>query len=837
MYSPSKKNQNENIANSNQTGGDYITGMSDPSSLRAPIISASTLSTIGFMAGVSSFDEIASFNTQKIGELIDAVTARIAVENASIIENQTKIADIEGQINAIPNGLQAEYDKANAEYIAIQSEYTTAQSRLTYEEGVLHDKLIALAELSSLSSMYESTIDGYQKEYSTIWESINENNRAIDSQNKIYEDRVRAYLDYQGRYSDFEKNRNSTLDALALNSSFLSTATSDYFSSSTLYGNLLNDYVNFSTQNMSVSQYLFGSTNKHLCSLMMVYSTQYANYASTSTALYLANMNVSSAQATYDYRNALSVELSSIIEYNMVEEELNKLLINFGIQSNTTGNVNDIEYFSNQVRPTGQELTYNTLLVMLSSLSSLVISTTHVRETLQENQTIIDLASLKAILDAADGEITAAQYAYYLAQENEKKVLSTIAGLEGRIRFADKLEDDYLSTLEGLSTIYIQELSLYNQRNLEIQGYVDTERLLNNYLRSSLLTLYLLSTQSSMYNISAGIYTESYIMYSTLEAVVQSTIDGYSTTKGYVTSTIEGLDAEVGELSFSVESQFGTLGTNATTYYTDLSSDLNNELDAYKYGVQEWNSFIAYITSELLIRKLNLYTSIDSITFSLAGATPEEQNNLTAERTRLSGLQASIQGIINSLNPLDIKFELVLLAIETERQNKASFVTTRTKLTKFEIEVLQNPTKHSVVQAEYIFQLGILNTRVMNINSNILQRNDLMSKLYDIINPQLTLLNGLNIFSFTLPDPLDVNVGPFNTDMTEYQLLPLLDYGLNITDYPLVFTDRVPSTITDLSVLPSSLFKTVRPVNDSDPGGYQRAPTNTMTRTEPPAPA
>jgi hypothetical protein len=82
-----------------------------------------------------------------------------------------------------------------------------------------------------------------------------------------------------------------------------------------------------------------------------------------------------------------------------------------------------------------------------------------------------------------------------------------------------------------------------------------------------------------------------------------------------------------------------------------------------------------------------------------------------------------------------------------------------------------------------------------------------MSALYTIINPQLAILNGLGLaFSYTLPDPLDTNIGPFNMDKTEYMLLPALNYGLDSLAYNLVLTTQGPSTITGTGTLPSIFY-------------------------------
>jgi hypothetical protein len=272
-------------------------------------------------------------------------------------------------------------------------------------------------------------------------------------------------------------------------------------------------------------------------------------------------------------------------------------------------------------------------------------------------------------------------------------------------------------------------------------------------------------------------------------------------------STLYGLDDEIAGLGVTVGGQFADLTNNSATFYQNVITDLNNDIDAYKYGLQEWNSFIGYLASELLIQKLNLYTAIDSITFALQGnITQEQQSILVGQRNRYGTLQTNIQGIINILNSLDTKFAILLQVVESERQDKLAFVNTRSILTGYEIQVLQDNTQYNVVQAQYIFQLANLNTRVQSINTNILQRNQQLTDLFNIINPQIAILNGLNIMSYTLPDPLDTNTGPFNTDKTEYELLHQLNYGLNQAMYPLVLTSLVPSTISDTSILPSNLF-------------------------------
>lgn len=763
MFTPSKKKQK---------GGAYITSTVDPSTLTTASVTSSTISTYG---------DIASLSISQISALIDTVTAQITIESATIVSTQTQITSIQTDIDRMPGGYQDVYDIANREYISVSTAYYSANGILERDRSTLSSMLDNLDRLSTLSSIYTSSLHGYETEYSTIWDNIQINNSTIASEDAAYQERLRNYMSYEVRYSTAVRKLDSTIAALAHNSSILSTATHDYLSTSTMYSALLEDYLRFSTINLSVSQYNYTSTNKYLSSVLDIQSTQLGKYMSTSTAYYIANLNVSTAQGIYDYRNALSIEQSTIIKYNDIENQLDQILGGSGSHP--------INYYATQRPPAGQELAYSTLYVMLSSLSNAVFSTTQVRERMEINQSTIFQNNLMSILNASDEVITQAQSTYNAALQNRSSVISTMSGLSTRIGLAELAEQRYASTLSTVSSTYALDISTYNGIMRSISTYYDNQSTLSSYLLSTLLTLSMLSTQSTLYNISAATYTQSYLAYSTTQGISQSSINGYSTIAGTMLSSVIGLDSEIATLSATVGSQFTDLNGKAATYYANVRTDLNNELDAYKYGVQEWNSFIGYICSELLIQKLNLYTSIDSVTFTL-------QTNIT--QSTMTGLidvkqgyitkQQTIQNIIDTVNNLDTKFATLLEVVETERRDKMSFVNTRSILTGYEINVLKDETHKSIVQSAYINQLGALNSRVNSINQDILQRNQQMGALYSIINPQMAIINGLNIISYVLPDPLDTNTGPFNIDMTQYQLLAQLDYGLNPAFYPLVLT-------------------------------------------------
>jgi hypothetical protein len=536
------------------------------------------------------------------------------------------------------------------------------------------------------------------------------------------------------------------------------------------------------------------STNTYLSSLLDYQSTQLGHYLSTSTSLNIANLTLAAAQAKYDYDMAVATETSTIISYNSIESQIRAL-----IESNTVqvGGGYSIDYYRNLTPPPGQELTYNTLYMLLSTMSVAMYSTSQNRHRLQQNHDLIEADTLKSILDILDDNISTAKYTYALELQNQSDVISTMNGLSTRIWYTDRTEQEWYVTMTSLSTTYLNDLSTYNGIKSSISSYLYVQDMLNKYLRSTNTTISLLTSQSSLNSISAASFMEKYILYSTLEGFAQSSILGYNSVRGSVRSTIEGLDSEIGTLTGTVGSEFIQFLANTTTYHNNLKTDLNNELDAYKYGIQEWDSFIGYICSELLIRKVNLYTAIDSVTFSLQdNITSERRDELNRTRNDYITTQTIIQGIINVLNVLDLKFLTVLQLIETERTNKGLFVDTRSILTNHEITVLQNDLQKSVVQNDYINQLANLNSRVNSINSNILQRNQLLTELYGIINPQIDILNGLNLFQYVLPDPVSTNAVGFNIEKSAYEILPQLDYGLNPELYPFVYNVRILETTT-----------------------------------------
>jgi hypothetical protein len=189
--------------------------------------------------------------------------------------------------------------------------------------------------------------------------------------------------------------------------------------------------------------------------------------------------------------------------------------------------------------------------------------------------------------------------------------LSTQAGYNLVIMANDR------STLNGLSSLQLYDQSTYNYLAGVIRGYNDIEALLSSCYRSTLFSISTLLNQSTMYNLSISMYTRAYYIYSSIEAIAQFSVNTYSTSIGYNNSSIRGYRNTADFLNGQVTTDIDNLNSQAAQFYLQKQDQLNNELNEFKYGVQEWNSFTGYLTSELLIYKLNLYTQIDSLTFNI----------------------------------------------------------------------------------------------------------------------------------------------------------------------------------------------------------------------------
>ena len=308
---------------------------------------------------------------------------------------------------------------------------------------------------------------------------------------------------------------------------------------------------------------------------------------------------------------------------------------------------------------------------------------------------------------------------------------------------------------------------------------------------STILKSHYISTllNQSTINHSIAMYAKQYYIFSTIEVLTQFSVNIYSIALSYNYSSILGYTNVADTYNTIILNNIDILNIQTEQFYIQKQSQLNNELDNFKYAVNEWKSFIEYLTSELIIYRLELYRQIDSITFNFQHTLTQDQIDINIiRRSQLTILQSNIQDIINALTPLDIPFNSILTNINSEIIDKTIFINIRSTLTAYEIQVIQTSTLQFVpdFKTAYLQEIDNLNTCVLNIEPQIANRN----KNYDtdisyILNVQLPLVFNLMIddqpiFShISQPDPIDTSIITFTSRKNEFILYSTINYDFD----------------------------------------------------------
>lgn len=970
MYSP-ERNAIE------QDGGAYISTFYDPSSLVTPVVTPSTLSTLLYFANLSSFNissfaQISQLTIDQINALIRAVQQQIGIENQAITDNSAQIQTIQTSIDRHPDGLQDTYNLVSEQYQSVLRAYGNASS-IQYQDSInLQQQIDYMKSLSSLSTVYGSSIKGYQDAYSTLYKEISFDNAVIAIEESTFQGLTQAYTYNLSTYQDALFNYNSSVYALSTNSTFLSVASYQYWSVSRVYDEDVKQFTWLSSQ-ASIAQVYYLSTQSYLDYLNRLSSLQTQWYLSTNDALTLASTNLRAAQATVDYRNALNDELNAIAAYNSYYDQLIALenltgtavyvpqmanivpvqwntatLVNttvnadtsvkpttggqqqfaitpqltipfsltftlptnarasagkttyFGLTNTNSSAVPTLAYFmindagqlsygpvygstavagasSTEVLASGTlpankivltydgnalEFTYNSKIYLLPqigekvtyatiqifsdttdsykmeysnqanvdytlgrmtgggntedeyiqeggaanasqmqqliSLSSLVgklsvmmWQSTMKRQEKERNQSTIEAVTLKSILDKADADITNAQNDVDTDRAILASTMIAMSSLSTQIGVDLQIMGYDWSTLTGLSSLQVYDQSTYNHLSDIIHGYDVIETLLSSCYRSTLFSLSNLLAQSTQFNQSISFYTQRYYLFSSIEAVAQFSVNTYSTAIGYNQSSIDGYGRYAGQLNGLINSDFDTLNSQAAQFYSQKMDQLTNELNEFKYAVQEWNSFTGYVTSELLIYKLNLYTQIDSLTFDLQ-QNPQSPTDFT-NRKALTDAQGTIQSIVDALNPLDTYFGSIISNIDSELTNKTIFINTRSTLTAYEIQALQISSLilSAEFQAMYKGKFDeLLRKVVYDIEPQIANRNNSYNNnINSVLNVNLPAVANLqilgqNVFTYIIrPEVIDTTIVTFTSRKNEFVLLSTLAVGLDPTTY------------------------------------------------------
>jgi hypothetical protein len=268
------------------------------------------------------------------------------------------------------------------------------------------------------------------------------------------------------------------------------------------------------------------------------------------------------------------------------------------------------------------------------------------------------------------------------------------------------------------------------------------EHLFSTFVVSSIRTISTMSFFSTQYQNDLNNYgTDS--LYSTLKNSVFSTIEQLWAEQSRITSSITDYDNTIFWLTQSTITERARLNVSIENFYKDKLKQIQNQILQVKYSVQEWESFIGYVISQCMITKLQLYNSIDLLTYQIQQTPGDTTKSALLSQQSLD--QIAMQAIVDSLNPLTIHINDVYTTIAQELQLRSDFINIRKRMTFIELDVFTTPSRKDSYAVEYPQLNGQLTTKRDDINTSIGVRvNKIQTNLMAVFNGQMPNIQSLN---------------------------------------------------------------------------------------------
>ena len=249
---------------------------------------------------------------------------------------------------------------------------------------------------------------------------------------------------------------------------------------------------------------------------------------------------------------------------------------------------------------------------------------------------------------------------------------------------------------------------------------------------------------STLQALSTGFFQSVFFYWSTMESYATSSVNGYTIVKDNLISTQTGLNNEINlpgtGLRAQLNTQLQSVDTNASNFYTKKKTELTSQVDELSYALQEYSAGFGVLTSELLIRKLDLDDEIDNLSIQIqqAVAMGQPSGSLTTTRTSKMGDSGQLQDIVTTLNPVETSLRFIVDSVfPSEKASRANFIDRRKELHDIEREVLENPSLRSSKQTDYTTKWGTMNGHITNVNTQVDARADIMFRNTDNISTKV----------------------------------------------------------------------------------------------------
>ena len=374
---------------------------------------------------------------------------------------------------------------------------------------------------------------------------------------------------------------------------------------------------------------------------------------------------------------------------------------------------------------------------------------------------VLNFVAQESLVNAASARLSSMYYNLSTVLEQEQEDLSTMNGYSAvyssfvaeistndGILGAEMTQYDSLSTTMGfyVNDYAMQFSSLEITTDPVVASTFSTtmgndliqEATYSTFIHSSLQTISTMSFLSTNYQDELNNYTST-SAYDILKNRVFSTIEELMAEKSTLTGNIADYDTQLFWLNQSTIREFAGLGGSIQTFYTGKLTQIQNQLLQVQYSVKEWESFIGFIISQCMILKLQLYNSIDLLTY---------QNQQSADPTKVATIiqqstdQNTMQAIVNALNPLTGTISNIYTNITAELLLRSTFIGNQQQMTAIELNVISSATLHDSYQATYTSLQAQLGQNASDINASIRARSGLIQSnrgsLMEVFNGQWT---------------------------------------------------------------------------------------------------
>ena len=379
----------------------------------------------------------------------------------------------------------------------------------------------------------------------------------------------------------------------------------------------------------------------------------------------------------------------------------------------------------------------SSLRLQISTLSSSSISISSIIYQLQQeyNMFLTDYLSTQQNINF---NISTDQSIYNIYLDKYNKYQDKLSTLNGDRAYLSTLtsispSSPYISTL--LSTIYSLSTGIETIN-------VNSLRYLLSTASSNLFSQLQLST---LYSLSSSSYALKLSTLQAQEALTMSTIQGYLRQIENYNGLGKSLDDLIREYNQTITNALSQLDADAPQFYAQKLSEITSEVREYQYAARERNANLGVITADLKIARLNLYNTVDSLSFQIQAATI---NGNSALKTTLEGqrldyirLQASLQAMVGRIDPLDIEYGKLDTIFNNEITYRSTFIGLRVETYNIERIVLETPQEKFGLETQYRRLWSQMNAAIDSANGKITERRTQVDIISTLISPVRNDLN------------------------------------------------------------------------------------------------